>query len=756
MPFFAAFAFLLAAAFAPLTAQLRMDNWQTYTSMYNARCADIDSKGIVWVGTTGGMYSLDPATGEAEIFRNIDALLNLNVSVVRIEPGTDAVYAGCSDGSINVYRNGKWEYITAIRAKGDEFASVQINDMLFDGDRVFIAGDFGVTIYYPASRTFGATITNFNGVRNIPVAKLLTWRDRLWVATGNGIFSAPLATTQFNLPSIWQPYTFKDFDGVVLTRDIAVYSDTLFAGLGKHVWKLEDNNFVQSMSLDTTVVSILSSPEGLFAADMFSVVRYPNQVLYNKRRPNNLVNSLTRLPASLGTPGILYSKYGLSTAPTTDSLVFHTPNSPQSNLFMDMSVSPDGGLWAATMKDDAASGFFRLKDGVWKNFTVDNYPKLLNDAFVQINASPNGDIWASSWGFGLAHLVPENGDFNVTMYDSSNSPVRGIFSRSGSFEVMGETATDANGVTWIINHTERLLPGALLAYKPDGTFLQFMKPGGTGSNWYFNSLVVDQSGTKWLAAPNSESGDILYFNDRGTLDNTADDVWGTVDAASTSLPGIVIFGMAVDKNGVLWLAGEKGLYVIDNPFAVISKSRLFTRSIPALAGQFVNCVIVDALNQKWAGTNSGVWVLNEDGTEVRAHFTKDNTPMLEDIVASLATDEKTGTIYIGTRSGLTVANSLSIRPNVDFNSLRCFPQPFVLMQDDELRVEGLAQSSVVKVATIDGILVRTIDSRGSRAAVWDGRDENGEFVQSGVYLISGFSETSGERSVVKAMVIRRD
>ncbi len=757
MPMFAALALLFALLAVPLTAQIRLENWQTHTSLYNARSADTDSKGIVWVGTTGGMYNYDPATKTSAIFRNIDALMSLNVSVLRIQPGTDAVYVGCSDGVINIYRNGTWEYVTAIRAKADEFASVQINDFLFDGDRVFIAGDFGITIYYPESHTFGATITNFNGTRNVPVVNLLSWQGRLWTATNSGIFSAPLATPQFNLPSVWQPYSFTDLSGAALARGLAVYEDTLFTGVGKYLWKLEGNAFVQSTELDTTVTALLSSPEGLFVSDMFSVVRYPDDVLYNKRRTNNLINSLARLPASIGSPGILFSKFGLSTAVNRDSLAFRTPNSPQSNLFMDMTTTADGSLWSATIKDDAGSGFSRLKNDTWTNFTVDNYPELLTDSYVQINTGINGEIWASSWGFGLAHIVPDNDGFDITVYETSNSPINGIFT-GGDFEVLGETATDQNGVTWILEHAGETRPNHnIIARAADGTFYTFSRPEGKLRNWYFNSIVIDQSGTKWLAAPNDESGNvILYFNDRGTLADKTDDIWGTIDATSTSLPGVIIFGMAVDNNGVLWLAGEKGLYAIDNPFAVVSKSRLFTRSIPALSGQIVNCIMVDALNQKWAGTNSGVWVLNEDGTEVLAHFTKDNTPILDNIVTSLATDEQSGLIYIGTRNGLSSASSLSIRANVDFNELRCFPQPFVITEDDELRVEGLAENSVVKVATIDGVLVRTLNSQGSRAAVWDGRNDRGEFVASGVYLISGFSETSGETAVVKAMVLHKE
>lgn len=750
----AACGFVLASPLS--TAQVRLEHWQTHTSLYNARCAKVDSKGTVWIGTTGGLYSAQPGMNNIQVFRNIDALLSLDISALAVEPGTDAIYVGCSDGSISIYRNGSWEYVTSIRAKGDEFPSVQINDFLFDGNRVFIAGGFGITVYYPATRTFGATVTNFNGSRNVPVNSLISWQDRLWAATNNGVFSAPLTTQQFNLPSIWKPYAFNDFAEVPIARTLAVYADTLLAGLGKQIWKLTADEFVATMELDTTVTSILPLQGKLFVSDLFAVRQYPDIVLYDKRRTNNEINALVALPSS-EQPSVLFSKFGFANIVSRDSLTLLTPNSPQSNLFMDMTVDANGALWTATIKDNAGSGFSRLDGSTWKNFTVDNYPELLTDAYVQINTGANGEMWASSWGFGLAHLTPNGNDFDITVYESSNSPIKGIFT-GGDFEVLGETETDQNGVTWIVEHAAVARPNHnIIARAADGTFYTFSNPAGKINNWYFNSLAIDRNGTKWLAAPNDESGNVLiYFNDRGTLSDKTDDVWGTLDANSTSLPSTWINGIAVDDNGVIWLAGNEGLYAIDNPYAVLSKSRLFTRFVPALAGQSVNCVMVDALNQKWVGTNSGVWVLNNDGTEVLGRFNKDNTPLLDNVISSLANNPASGTIYIGTRSGMSSAASLSIRANVDFNALRCYPQPFVLTEDDELRVEGLAENSVVKVATIDGVLVRTIDSRGSRAAVWDGRNDRGEFVASGVYLISGFSETSGESAVVKAMVLRKD
>lgn len=724
--------------------------------MYDTRSAATDNQGILWVGTSGGVFTYDPETQQYETFRNIDALLSLDVTTVRVNPLTNDVFIGCSDGMVSVYNNGTWKHITAIANKSSDFASVQINDFLFDDTRVLIAGDFGITVYDNTTETFGITITNFNGTRNIAVYNLLAAQNRLWITTSAGVFSAPLHAQALNLPSIWQPHGFQDITTAnIIAKGLAEYQNSIYTGFGKTLWKFGGTEFEPVASLDTTITTVVSNGNTLFFSDLYKAVRYPNTTIYNRPSANNQLKGLVMLPETFSAEvGVLLSQKGMA-YPLDNDIAYLVPNSPQSNLFSDIAVAFDGSLWASTVKDFAASGFFRWHNNTWTNFTKERYPILQTDAYVKVRPAPDASVWASSWGAGIAHLVPQADTFAITLYDTSNSPIKGIFPSGGtSFEVMGESAIDSRGTTWMLHNFQGKNYAYMIAFDRSEQFTTFLAPSSLFKDWYYTEMVIDQAGTKWLASQEGEP--LLYFNERGTFTTTDDDIWGRINSTETAIASNTIFDLAVDKNGALWIAGEKGLYVIDNPTAVLTKSRLFTRTVPALNNQVINCVMVDALNQKWVGTNTGVWVLNEDGTEVLANLTKKNTPLLEDKITSLATDENTGTIYIATRSGLSSARSLSVRANLDFSSLRCFPQPFTPSVDPELFVEGLAEKTTVKVSTIDGTLVRTIDSRGSRIVAWDGRDSNGNLVPSGVYLISGASASSGETAVAKAMVLQKE
>ncbi len=73
--------------------------------------------------------------------------------------------------------------------------------------------------------------------------------------------------------------------------------------------------------------------------------------------------------------------------------------------------------------------------------------------------------------------------------------------------------------------------------------------------------------------------------------------------------------------------------------------------------------------------------------------------------------------------------------------IKAYPSPYnpkknaVLMQ-----IENLPNSSTVKIYTFAGELVKTIDAGPDTAATWDGKNENGDYVSSGIYLM--FAESS--------------
>ena len=92
------------------------------------------------------------------------------------------------------------------------------------------------------------------------------------------------------------------------------------------------------------------------------------------------------------------------------------------------------------------------------------------------------------------------------------------------------------------------------------------------------------------------------------------------------------------------------------------------------------------------------------------------------------------------------------------NNLKVFPSPFHIPSDNLMRVDGLLFNSSMMVMTLDGKVIKNIKARGlsidGDQLAWDGRDEAGDYVSSGVYLLSIYGK-DGSNRITKITVIKK-
>ena len=173
--------------------------------------------------------------------------------------------------------------------------------------------------------------------------------------------------------------------------------------------------------------------------------------------------------------------------------------------------------------------------------------------------------------------------------------------------------------------------------------------------------------------------------------------------------------------------------------------------------QVIQKIVVDALNNKWIATKQGVFVLSPDGTSILERYTVENTDgkLLDNDVASIALDNHSGTIFFGTEKGLSSLGTPAATPDRSYSELKFSPDPLHLPSATGLIIDGLVQGSTLKVLSVDGNLVREIRTPGGRVGFWDGRNERGEFVATGIYLIVAYSEDGSKVASGKFAVIKK-
>ncbi|MFN8362011.1 MAG: two-component regulator propeller domain-containing protein [Candidatus Kapaibacterium sp.] len=743
-----AYLVLLVVMVVPLTAQIRLDNWKTHTSMYTVNATTTDGNGNIWSATSGGVFRYSLVSKEIQEFRNIDALLSLSNTAIGYNAKNKSMYVGSDDGVIDVIDSQlQFRHITDIRNQAT-LTKRRINDFLFMDSTVYVAGDFGI-ISFDLRDAPGDDIRKLGSFQpNTPVLKLAVLNDTLWAITPTGLAGAPLAATSLRNPQVWN--TFTAANGLLENGclGLAVVRGKLYIAHSTGIVCYDKGIFtpvIKDLKDFGIIRSFGASADSLYYVDIFSLFSIDTD---GNRAKLNTNPQPEFSGISVTADGTLFTRFpsnGMAVVRNGITEVIKL-NTPYSNLFLSLTVDTKGALWSAT-DAERSGGFTQYANGSFTNYIIENYPQLVTNGYFKISALPDGSVWAGNWGAGIAKI--EN-DTAITVYNTTNSELKPIAADiSGKYVLAGEAAADRKGNVWITNFKNDN-PGPVIVVKTT-TNQWYGYTSGLIDKHSYPSIVIDNSGTKWLGSYDGDG--LVYFNEKSTFSDQSDDVWGRLTSSNSSLSSNIINGLAIDKNGALWIATSEGVCVMYAPSGALRGTNPSVQKLSALSTEVINDITVDALNQKWVATNTGVYILNEDGTAALGSISTKNSPLVSDQVRSLVLDDASGIAYLGTADGLSEVRTLSVRPRDEY-SVECYPQPFNPARDGELVIEGLAAESSIRILTVDGQLIRALDTK-SRKTIWDGRTETGELAPTGVYLVrvNSMLDTSSS-AVAKIAVVR--
>ncbi len=176
-----------------------------------------------------------------------------------------------------------------------------------------------------------------------------------------------------------------------------------------------------------------------------------------------------------------------------------------------------------------------------------------------------------------------------------------------------------------------------------------------------------------------------------------------------------------------------------------------------LRQQSIMCMAVDPLNRKWVGTKQGVFLVSSDGSSLIQQFDSRNSSLPSDDIKSIIFDNNNGIVYIGTDYGLTAFYTTALKPVDSFNDIFVYPNPFEVYNGNEIQltIDGLIKDSQIKIYTISGKLVKEFASPGGKIAFWDGRDNDGKLVSSGIYILAAFDNEANSVAIQKFAVIKK-
>ena len=316
---------------------------------------------------------------------------------------------------------------------------------------------------------------------------------------------------------------------------------------------------------------------------------------------------------------------------------------------------------------------------------------------------------------------------------------------------------DSRNNIWILNlaAADRKI---LTMYTTDEKWHHFVIPAAQNRVLNANyNLAVDSYDTKWFSSDDANKKGLFYFNEMKTNDDLNDDRSGFL-TTTDGLNSTDINTIRVDKRGDIWIGTSLGANIITNTETIISSGNpsLFISSVFTLRQQTINDIAVDPLNQKWIATNEGLLFVNSDGSRLLAVYDSKNSPLQTDQIISLAIDENAGIVYAATERGLTSFETPYSKPLESFDKLFIYPNPFEANGNGNfITIDGLVKDSEIKILTIDGRLIKEFSSPGGRIANWDGTDDEGKIVNSGVYIVVAYDTEGNSIITGKVAVFRR-
>jgi hypothetical protein len=401
---------------------------------------------------------------------------------------------------------------------------------------------------------------------------------------------------------------------------------------------------------------------------------------------------------------------------TNDSGVFSAypfGGSPGNDV-TDIAVNRDGDLVAALFREQIG----RFSNGEWTYIAQ----PFGGDATISTLADSNGAFWVGTFGNGMWRLIGDS----MKNFDENNSTLRGNTDglRGRSYVVVRGIATDGQ---YLFAACYRALNGHPIAVGrmndlddpaawdsigiPQGLTDTFV----TTIDCTTGSVVVGTEGTGIYWCTNSGTGD--WFTD-AFIDCRQ------MTKANRFLRSDVIRVVKFAPDGSLYVGTNFGVSWYDYGIDFFVDIDL-----PPGVSSDITDMDFDGRGNMWVATKSGV-ARRDAVTGAFTIYTAENSGLVSNDVRSVTADLFGGNVYFGTSSGISVLLSGIGEPTLSLDSVFAFPNPFVVSDDNDRVSFNFLRPYIVNIFDVSGAVVRENINSGT----WDGRNEAGNRVASGVYI----------------------
>ena len=325
------------------------------------------------------------------------------------------------------------------------------------------------------------------------------------------------------------------------------------------------------------------------------------------------------------------------------------------------------------------------------------------------------------------------------------APVRVALPATVSTQIT-DLATDFASNLWITTAGPNARQTSLHVRRPNGSFQSFSAI--TQPN--IVQVVPDDNGFLWLRLGGGAG--LVVFDPATNRSRFLSTLAGEGRLLTNSVRALI-----KDRTGAIWVGTDLGPTVFDNPAgafdAVINAQPPLLNGRRLLANEIVTSMAVDGGNRKWIGTQTGLYHVTPDGSQLLDSFTADNSPLPANAVRALAIEPMSGRAFVQTGNGIVSYRGSATEPAVSLRVPTIFPNPVRPDFSGMVGINGLTDNATVKILDAGGQLVYETRSQGG-TATWNLRDYRNRPAQTGVYLIVVVAADGSEGLAGKLAVVR--
>ena len=772
---------------AQVGSDIPLGTWRTHLSYTAVKNVEVSATRI-FAASQGGLFELDRSDLSLRSYSKLDGFSDVNISAMRYVPSLDMLIIGYENGNIDLFKGNIVTNINAI-TRTTLVGSKRINSIEYQNGNAYLGCDFGLVVVNVAKAEIRSSNTQIgSGSSAIRISGTAILNDSLFLATDEGVKSVSL---QRNLMNSSNYRSYGNADGIsgqplgaiTVWQNKVYVANANFANgqpdVNNGIYCKQGTRWTRTNLGVGSIRKLVSKGDSLYIVINNQVTAVgPNGGAYLYNGP------LFTEPqdVDIDETGHLWMgdiRSGLVGNPEGQFMSFKS-NGPYANSYVRLQASSNRILAAAGTIDIAGyralgnrSGYAVFENNQWDNTNVE----LGNFAFDAVDVTDvaynptDGATYAATYGRGII-IKKADGSFDaLTEGVPASSGLVRLFRGTGgdtAYVRISAVRVDNQGKVWMLNFGsiagKTVIP--LHRYDPVTKLMKAFPvpiPNVTWENGM--DFVIANNNDKWMVLANRQDINggggfntvlgILVFN---TETNKAVQI--NTGSLTGELPGNIVYDLAKDTQGAIWVAMNKGFGVFFNPSAVFSSSFKISLPIingrPVLENDVVRAIAIDGADRKWVAANTGVYLFDKDVTRVMATYTAENSPLISNNVNDITINPVTGEVFFSTDVGICSfrgdATGVPGEQARECKDLKIFPQPVPINFEGTVSISGVPFNSMVKITDLNGKLVWETKSNGN-TATWTGRDYNGDKAKTGIYTVFIASEDGSTGCVSKIAVV---